>query len=261
MTGAAGRGAGGGAAKAVSRMSLPGGGVPLQIRGQPTLGLGLLGVAALAWWFTLSAPMPVSLPVFLLGWAVMMAAMMLPALVPVVSLYQRAARRGAVAATPVFLTGYLAVWTVAGVPAYAAWLWLQPAVMGEELWVGRLAGGALLVAAVYQVTPWKAACLRGCRSPVTAFTAVRGSLARPRIAVRVGARNGLWCMGCCWALMCVLVAVGVMQPLWMLAISVLIFVEKALAWGPAFSRPLGAALAALGLLLLAQPQLMAVWPG
>lgn len=218
--------------------------------------LSLVGVAAIAWWGAVSAPMPMALPAFLLGWVVMMTAMMLPALVPVVALYQRAARRGTVAPVPVFLAGYLAVWAVPGIPAYFVWHAMQPAVMDGRTWTGLVAGGALILAALYQLTSFKAACLRGCRSPFTAFTTVRGSLADPRVALRVGARNGLWCLGCCWALMTVLVAVGVMQPWWMVGLATLIFAEKASPWGPALSRPLGLALGALGVTLLAQPQLL-----
>ena len=128
--------------------------------------------------------------------------------------------------------------------------------MDGQRWTGQVAGGALLLAAGYQLTPLKAACLRGCRSPLTAFTAVRGSLADPGIALRVGSRNGLWCLGCCWALMTVLVAVGVMQPWWMVGIAAVIFAEKALPWGPALTRPFAAMLAAFGLLLLVEPQLL-----
>ena len=220
------------------------------------LALALVAVSGIAWWSTVTAPMPMALPAFLLGWAVMMLAMMLPAMVPVVTLYQRAARRGTVAPVPVFLAGYFMVWTIAGVPAYVAWRRLQPAVMAGRNWTGLVAGGTLLLAALYQLTPLKAACLRGCRSPLSAFAAVRGSLAHPRVALRVGARNGLWCLGCCWALMTVLVAVGVMQPWWMVGIAAVIFSEKAFPWGRSLTRPFGAALGLLGLLLLVEPQLL-----
>lgn len=210
-------------------------------------------VAATAWWSTATAPMPAAFPAFLGGWIVMMTAMMLPALVPVLSVYRRASRRGTVAPLPVFVGGYLAVWSAAALPAYVAWRALQPSLMDARPWTGRLAGGALLLAAAYQLTPLKAACLRGCRSPLTSFTAVRGSLAAPRVALRVGARNGLWCLGCCWALMGVLVAVGVMQPWWMVGIAAVIFTEKALPWGPRASRPFAVTLTALGLSLLLAP--------
>jgi predicted metal-binding membrane protein len=216
----------------------------------------LYAAAAAAWWSTASAAMPLGLPAFLAGWLVMMAAMMLPALAPVVILYLRAARRGTVAPVSVFVGGYLLVWTAVGVPAYLAWQRIQPAVMDGRPWAGRLAGGALVVSGLYQLSPLKEACLRGCRTPLSAFTAVRGSLARPLTAARVGARNGLWCLGCCWALMAVLVAVGVMQPWWMAGLAVVIFAEKALPFGPTLSRPFALALVGFGVLLLAQPHLL-----
>lgn len=220
------------------------------------LALGLVGAAGLAWWLTWTAPMPVALPGFLLGWLVMMAAMMLPTLVPVVALYLRAARRGTVAPVGVFLAGYLLVWTAPGLPAYAAWRAVTPGVMAGTTTSARWAGGVLLLAAVYELTPLKAACLRGCRSPITAFTTVRGSLADPAVALRAGARNGLWCLGCCWAFMSVLVAVGLMHPWWMVGLAAVIFVEKVLpaqAWVP---RVVAALLAVAGGALLTTPSLL-----
>jgi predicted metal-binding membrane protein len=223
------------------------------------IGVAMYAVAAVAWWSSATASMPVGLAAFMFGWLVMMTAMMLPALAPVVTLYQRAARRRTVAPVPVFLVGYLLVWMSAGIPAYVAWQRLQPAQMDGLAWTGRVAGAALLVAALYQLTPLKTACLRGCRSPLTAFMAIKGSLSRPTTAVRVGARNGLWCLGCCWALMAVLVAVGVMQPWWMAGIAALIFAEKALPFGPSLTRPIALLLAGFGVLLLANPHLLVTY--
>lgn len=217
-------------------------------------------MAAAAWWFSLQAPAPVGFPAFALGWTLMMTAMMLPALVPVLLLYQRAARRGTVAPVSRFLAGYLAVWALPAAAVYPAWQRIEPAVMAGSTWTGRVAGGALLVAAAYQLTPFKAACLRGCRSPLAALSAVRGSLARPSVAARVGARNGLWCVGCCWALIATLVTVGLMQPWWMLAVAAVIAAEKALPQGPRLSRPIGILLAGLGLLLLLEPALLRAFP-
>lgn len=223
---------------------------------QPVLVLSMYALAGLAWWSAASASMPSGLAAFLFGWLVMMSAMMLPALVPVLTLYRRAARRGTVAPVPVFLTGYLLVWTTAGLPAYLAWRRIQPAMMAGRTWPALAAGAVLLVAAAYQLSPLKAACLRGCRTPLTAFTAIRGSLARPGTAFRVGARNGMWCLSCCWALMAVLVAVGVMQPWWMAGIAALIFAEKALPIGPRLSAPIAGLLAAAGGALLVHPALL-----
>lgn len=200
--------------------------------------------------------MPMSLPSFLSAWLLMMTAMMLPALIPVILLYQLATRRRTVAPLPVFVTGYLAVWVAAGLPAYLGWRALDAPLMDGAPWTGRLAGAALLAAAAYQLTPAKVTCLRRCRSPVSALGAVRGNLSRPTVALRAGARNGLWCLGCCWSLMAVLVTVGVMQPWWMAVLALMVFAEKALPSGQALSRPLAALLGGAGLALLLSPQLL-----
>ncbi|MCA1711393.1 MAG: DUF2182 domain-containing protein [Actinobacteria bacterium] len=217
--------------------------------------LGLLGISAACWWVTVRAEMSMGAgaPAFLLGWLTMMTAMMLPAVLPAVRLYARASKRTA-APTPFFLAGYLLVWGALGVPAYLAWRALAPAVMDGELWVGRLAGGALLLAALYQVTPYKDACLSRCRTPLGMFLRVQGSLRRPATAVRLGAQHGTYCVGCCWAFMVVLVAVGVMEPLWMVAVAALVFVEKALPAGERAVRPIALLLAVAGAVLLLTPQ-------
>ena len=220
------------------------------------IGLTLIAVAGLAWWLTWTAPMPMSLTGFLLGWLVMMTAMMLPALVPVVALYARAAARGVVAPVGVFLAGYLLVWSAAGIPAYAGWRALTPTATSGSTAQARWAGAALLLAAAYELTPLKTRCLRGCRSPVTAFTAVQGSLARPSVALQTGARNGLWCLGCCWAFMTVLVAVGLMHPWWMVAVAAVILAEKALPPHPLIPRAVAGLLLAGGLVLLSTPSVL-----
>ena len=219
------------------------------------LALGFVVLAAGAWWASAASPMPMALPGFMAGWIVMMVAMMFPALLPVVRLYLLAAEARSVAPVPFFLSGYLVVWSAAGLPAFVAWRYTAPAVMAGAAWAARLAGATLLVCAAYQLTPLKSACLRRCRTPVRAFMAVRGRLSDPGVAFGAGARNGLWCLGCCWALTGILVAVGVMQPWWMAAVAAVILAEKALPvrrWLPAA----GAALAAsLGGGLLVDPSM------
>jgi predicted metal-binding membrane protein len=199
--------------------------------------------------------MDARLPAFLLAWLAMMAAMMLPAVVPAVRLYARASARTA-APTPFFLAGYLLVWTGLGVPAYLAWRAIAPAVMGGEAWAGRFAGAALLVAAVHQLSPLKDACLSRCRTPLGMFLRARGDLRHPLTAVRLGAGHAAYCVGCCWAFMLVLVAVGVMQPLWMVGVAALIFAEKALPSGERVVRPAALLLAAGGLVLLFAPHVL-----
>lgn len=220
---------------------------------QARLGIALAAIAALCWVATVRAPMVTSLLGFVVGWVTMMAAMMLPALVPVVSLYARAAGRGMVAPVGFFLGGYLFVWSGPALPAYVLWQWVQPALMAGATWTGRLVGATLTLAALYQLTPLKRVCLTGCRSPLATWTRLRGSLVAPQAAVAAGIRNGLWCFSCCWALMLVLVAVGVMQPWWMAGVAVTVFVEKALPIGPRTSRLLALAPLVPGLLLLVRP--------
>lgn len=107
-----------------------------------------------------------------------------------------------------------------------------------------------MLAGLYQLTPLKRVCLLGCRSPVAVWTRLRGSLVQPVASVAAGARNGMWCLGCCWALMLVLVVVGVMQPWWMVAVAGVVFTEKALPIGPQASRWLGLLLLTPGALLV-----------
>lgn len=230
----------------------------------------LLLIAAGCWWLSArmagsgammagSDTMGVSLAIggFLAAWVAMMAAMMLPAVLPVVRLYARAAARGRVAPLPFFLLGYLLVWSAAGVPAYVSWRVLSAPTMDGAPWAARLAGTVLLVAAAYQVSPLKSVCLRHCRSPLGFFLALRGNLRRPVPAVRAGLAHGAICFGCCWALMAVLVALGVMQLAWMVGLAALIFVEKNLRAGPRIAVAAAVLLGAAGIALLASPHMLA----
>src|SRR5256714_3387683 len=155
-----------------------------------------------------------SLGAFLVAWLAMMTAMMFPAISPVVRLYGRAAAAGRVAPLPAFVAGYIAVWTALGLPGYLGWRVLMDPIADGRAWAGRLAGGVLIIAAVWQVTPLKSVCLRHCRSPISFFLRFGRSVTRPLGALRMGARHGLYCLGCCWALMAVLVAVGTMGVAW-----------------------------------------------
>ena len=219
----------------------------------------VLVVAAAAWTFTVhmgSGSMSMSAAAFVGSWVVMMAAMMLPAVAPVVALYATAARRGLVAAVPVFVAGYVAVWALSAVPAYAVARAVDDPMMQGRSWVGRLAGATLLAAAAYQLTPLKAVCLRHCRSPLSFFMARTRSLRGARAALTAGAGHGVYCMGCCWALMAVLVVLGGMQIAWALALGVVITVEKLAPWGAMFARGVAVAAAGLGTVLLISPGLL-----
>lgn len=196
----------------------------------------------------------VGLGAFIVAWLAMMTAMMLPAISPVVKLYGRAAAAGRVAPLPFFVAGYIAVWTSMGLPAYFAWRALMDPIAQARPWVGRLAGVVLLAAAGWQLTPLKAMCLRHCRSPISFFLRFDANVARPSGALRMGFTHGLFCLGCCWALMAVLVAVGTMNLAWMAVLALLIMIEKNAPAGERVATVAAAVFAGAGVLLLLRPE-------
>lgn len=206
---------------------------------------------------SMTAEHVMSLGSFLVGWVAMMAAMMLPAVVPVVALYRRAVEAGRAAPLPIFLLGYLLVWSVPGVAAYYVWRELQMPLADGEAWAGRVAAGALLAAAVWQLTPIKSVCLRHCRSPLSFFMQHARGMKAPLRAFRLGATHGGFCLGCCWMLMVVLVALGTMNLAWMAVLAVVIFVEKLAPHGEKITRVTAIAFAVLGLYLLVDPTAVA----
>ena len=220
----------------------------------------LLALAAAGWWWTAGrmAGMDAgpgtelgALGWFLGVWVVMMAAMMFPSVAPTVALYSRMTRRRAPLAPLVLAAGYLLTWTVAGLFAYGLFA-LGRAVLGDALaWdsAGQwAAGGTLVVAAAYELTPLKTVCLGKCRSPLGYLTtAWRDGL---RGALDMGARHGAWCVGCCWALMASLFALGVMSVAWMAFVAALIAAEKTLPWGRATTWTVAALLLGLGVALV-----------
>lgn len=198
-----------------------------------------------------------SLGWFLGTWVVMMAAMMLPSVAPTIALYSRLQRASSPLSPWLFAAGYLLTWAAAGLLAYGIGRTAH-AVLGDTLsWhrSGRtIAGATLLVAAVYELTPLKDVCLGHCRSPLGALL---GSWRDGRLgAVRMGLRNGAWCVGCCWALMAALFALGVMSLTWMALVAAIIAVEKMLPWRGVVTFAAAGLLLGLGLLLLVAPQML-----
>jgi predicted metal-binding membrane protein len=190
---------------------------------------------------------------FLSVWIVMMAAMMFPSVAPTVALYARMSRTSRLMPV-VFTVGYLTTWAGAGVVAFMIAAVGSHAAGGVLSWgqAGRpLAGAILVLAAGYELTPLKNVCLGKCRSPLgTLLGSWRDGWAG---SLRMGARNGAWCVGCCWALMASLFALGVMSVTWMAMVAGLIAVEKILPWRRAATYGTALVLLALGVLLLVAP--------
>ncbi len=187
-------------------------------------------------------------------WSVMMVAMMAPAAAPVLALVAGARRsraaRGSALVVPAFALGYAIVWFgFSAAAAVAQWALHDTALMSSQMRAAAPIGAAILVAAgVYQLLPAKRACLLRCRSPL-AFVMTRwrdGTLG----AVRMGVRHGAWCVGCCWALMTVLFAVGVMNLAAVAVLALFVLAEKTGPRGELVARLGGVVLITAGVLVL-----------
>jgi predicted metal-binding membrane protein len=187
----------------------------------------------------------------------MMAAMMLPSVAPTVALYARMTKQRSPLLPFLFVFGYLLTWAIAGVLAFGVGKtggWLSGGGLEWNKAGHVLAGVTLLLAAAYQLSPLKNVCLGKCRSPLGLLL---GSWRDGRAgAVKMGTRNGAWCVGCCWALMASLFALGVMSVVWMAFVAGLIAIEKTLLWKRAASYGTALLLSALGVLVLAAPDLI-----
>ena len=223
----------------------------------------LFGLAGIGWWSTVDRMQGMddgpwtalgAFGWFLGAWVVMMAAMMFPSVAPTVALYSRMTKQRRRLSPLLFASGYLVTWVGAGALAFAIAA-AGGALGGDVLaWDGAgrwVAAATLLVAAVYELTPLKNVCLAKCRSPLGFLL---GSWRDGwRGAIQMGARHGAWCVGCCWALMASLFALGVMSIAWMAIVAGLIAVEKTLPWRRVATYGTAAVLIALGLLMLVSP--------
>ena len=236
----------------------------LPTRDRLTTLIALAGLTVLAWAYLKWSPMPMPgtsgglrtahyLTVSFLMWFVMMAGMMVPSAAPTVLLFDRVARRAApgaaLARTAPFVAGYLLVWGAFSVAATALQVELIAAGWIDEMGVSArpwLTTALLAGVGTYQWLPAKRACLDHCRSPVRFLVEAY----RPGAsgALVMGVRHGLYCLGCCWALMLLLFVGGVMNLLWVALIAAVVFVEKLLARGAWLRRAIG--LAALGAALV-----------
>jgi predicted metal-binding membrane protein len=223
----------------------------------------LIALAILAWWFTVDRMRGMdngpgtdlgTLAWFLGVWVVMMAAMMFPSVAPTVALYAQMTKKRSPVAPLVFVCGYLLTWTLAGLLAFGISELGGRLFGGTLTWdrAGRwLAGAILVIAAVYELTPLKEVCLRRCRSPLGLLLGSwRDGLPG---ALQMGAKHGAWCVGCCWALMAALFALGVMSIAWMAFVAALIAAEKTLPWGRVVTYGTATILVVLGVLIVAVP--------
>jgi predicted metal-binding membrane protein len=190
---------------------------------------------------------------FLGTWTVMMAAMMLPSATPMILLHRLGAdgRLRTQLWSAAFVAGYLVVWASVGIVVWGAGMAANSIVTQEERAVAVAA--ILLVAGVYQFTPLKSTCLRACRTPADFLLTHwhRGLSGQ----LRLGIEHGLYCLGCCWALMALFVGVGAMSLVWAVGIALVVLVEKLRAEGVAFGRIAGALLIAAAVIVLARPEL------
>jgi predicted metal-binding membrane protein len=242
--------------------------VPAYAAARTRLGLIalLLALAALGWWWTAHEMQDMdggpwtelgSAGWFLSVWVVMMAAMMLPSVAPTVALYSNLKHARALGAPLLFTSGYLLVWSAVGLGTYLL------ARIGAELsgdvlaWdrAGRwIAGATLLMAAAYELTPLKDVCLGKCRTPLGFLLGNwREGLSG---AVNMGVRHGAWCVGCCWALMASLFALGVMSIVWMAVVAGLIAFEKLIPSRRAATWGTAAVLIVVGVLMLFAPDVI-----
>jgi predicted metal-binding membrane protein len=216
-------------------------GLDVSVR-QPTLvvGAGLLLVSVAAWAALLAMgdEMPMGAGLWIGAWTVMMAAMMLPSTSPLVLLY---ARQSTAMSSALLTAGYVAVWAGVGLAAYGVDMRLPDPSNG-------VVGAVLIGAGLYQLTPLKTACLKRCRNPADFLVT---HWRRGRVgALRLGVEHGAYCVGCCWALMGVLIVVGSMSLAWVVAIALVVAGEKLLPAGQLFGRLGGVGLLVAGIVVV-----------
>ena len=239
----------------------------LPLPSPPRARLGLVGslffLAGIGWWWTVDRMRDMdngpwtdlgTFGWFLGVWVVMMAAMMFPSVSPTVALYSRLTKARSGVSPLLFALGYLVTWAATGALAFAVAFAGGRTVGDVVSWdrAGRwVAAATLVIAAAYELTPLKDVCLGKCRSPLGLLL---GSWRDGRWgALRMGLKNGAWCVGCCWALIAGLFALGVMSVGWMVLIAALIAAEKLLPWKAPANVAVAAIIAALAIAVALMP--------
>jgi predicted metal-binding membrane protein len=195
-------------------------------------------------------------------WVAMMVAMMFPTALPMILTFARVqsgrqAQGRPYVPTAIFVATYLAIWAAFGVLAYlaadAAGAWADHHHLTQST-LARVGGAVIVLAGVYQITPWKRRCLSRCRNPLDF---VLGSWRQGwGGAVRMGAEHGLWCVGCCWLLFVLLFPLGIMNVALMAGVTLLIFVEKVWRRGAETARLVGVLTVVAGLIVSLVPDLL-----
>jgi predicted metal-binding membrane protein len=203
---------------------------------------------------------PIDFAFMFVMWSVMMVGMMTPSVAPMVLLYAgvgRKARAGgsAFASSAWFFLGYLLVWVGFSIAATGTqWILTRLALLTPMITTTSavLGGVILLVAGLYQWTPWKDICLRQCQAPIAFLSRNGGFRSDPYGAASVGVKHGLYCLGCCWALMGLLFVGGVMNLFWIGGIAILVLLEKVIPLGRVIPRIAGAIVGLAGIWLIAE---------
>jgi len=223
----------------------------------------LVALAALAWVGVVAyarhmgngaGTMGLPLQEFLPMWAVMMTAMMLPAVAPVASLYSRTIQSTRAQRLSLFVAGYLIAWTAAGIPAYAVLRLVDRVTGHSDITMRSIAVVTLTAAGAYQLSPLKARCLRHCRSPLAQLLHY-GNMKGPLRDLKVALHHAGYCLGCCWALMALFIAFGVMNVWAMIGLAAIVVAEKMLPRGETIGRLAGTAFLILAVLVLASPRI------
>ncbi len=202
-----------------------------------------------------------SLPLFLVGWVLMLTAMMLPSELTYVGAFAALVRENSTGATvrlqtvACFIVGYVLAWLVYGLIAYVLDYAVRSAALDFIAWYRAgplMAASVLFVAGLYQVSALKHSCLNHCRSPLSFFA--RHWHPGRQGAIWMGLRHGFVCVGCCWALMAVMFAMGIMSLTWMALLTLCMFVEKVVPRGHALAIPIACFLWTMGLWVAVSPE-------
>ena len=196
---------------------------------------------------------------FTLEWGVMMTAMMLPSAAPMILLYGMTSRRPGksserMISAELFAITYIVLWFLTGVPVYLAWVAIGELAARSMTFAAAIPyaiAGTLFAAGVYQLSPAKHACLRQCELPIDFL--MRRWRSGYAASLRLAATHAAYCIGCCWALMVLLVVAGAMSLPWVLVIALLVFAEKVLPGGERTAR-------VTGVLLMAAAVAVVIWP-